>query len=157
MYFGSSGRHLRQSSLKAGTPRPNGLSKGHKRPPPSLSLASLLSPLLIHCLRDRRMPWNNTIRERLTGRRRRRAEPGERERGREGERHCCRRSWMREDDRCPLLPKCACLIPPVNYLHRLKGLCMVARKLFLVLADLSPATGPHLYTCELLSLPPPPQ
>ena len=93
MYLGSSGRHLRQPSLKAGTPQPNGLSKGHKRPPslppsrwhrssPPARARSLARPL-IHCLRDRRMPWNNAIRERLTGRRRRRAEPGERERGRE--------------------------------------------------------------------------
>ena len=49
-------------------------------------------------------------------------------REREGER-LRRRSWMREDDRCPLLPKCACLIPPVYYL---KGFCVVARKLFLL-------------------------
>ena len=43
MYM-SSGRHISQPSLKAGTPQPTGLSKGHKRPPPpSLSLASLLS------------------------------------------------------------------------------------------------------------------
>ena len=49
MYFGSIGRHLRQSSLKAGTPRPNGLSKGHKRPPPSLPLAGIapLPPLAL--------------------------------------------------------------------------------------------------------------